>query len=241
VNLIVDIGNTRVKTCVFDLDELVDTKVFDELDFEALQDLVKAFAVTHVIFASTGAKVHADRVQVSGVVLELTPGTPIPIEYTYQTPATLGQDRLAGMVAASWLHPDSDVLVIDAGTCITYDVLEKSGTYVGGNIAPGLDMRFKAMHTFTKRLPSIERPDTISLLGQSTIEAMQNGGLLGVLMEVAGYIEMLRGSYTKLKTLLTGGDASFLAGHLKAEISVQPNLVLIGLNQILNFNVAKYN
>jgi type III pantothenate kinase len=241
VNLVIDIGNTRIKTGVFDLNELIDTKVFDAVNDKALQDLVDTYEVTHVISASTGVDVPGDVVRVSGLSLHLSPETPVPIEYTYQTPETLGQDRLAGMVAASWLHPDSDVLVIDAGTCITYDVLEKSGTYVGGNIAPGLDMRWMAMHRFTKRLPAVERPGSVSLLGQTTTEAMQNGGLIGVLMEIAGYIEILRVTYPELVQVLTGGDASFIAEHLKADVSVQPNLVLIGLNQILNFNVAKYN
>jgi type III pantothenate kinase len=139
------------------------------------------------------------------------------------------------------LYPERNVLVIDAGTCITFDFLEESGTYIGGNIAPGLDMRFRAMHQFTQRLPEVERGDTGALLGLTTQEALQNGGLMGILMEIAGYIEILRGKYNTINTLLTGGDAQYLADHLKATLAVEPHLILIGLNQILQFNVAKYN
>jgi len=241
VNLVIDIGNTRVKTGVFDHNELVDAKVFDEVNAQVLQALADQYGVTHILTASTGIFVDSEIVRVPGVSLHLSSETPIPIDNRYETPETLGQDRLAGMVGASWLHPQTNVLVIDAGTCITFDLLEKSGIYLGGNIAPGLDMRYMAMHTFTKRLPTVSRPGSASMLGRTTETALQNGGLIGVLMEITGYMEMLKGQFSELHTLLTGGDAGYLAEHLKTGLSVEPNLVLIGLNQILNFNVAKYN
>jgi len=239
--LAIDIGNTRVKTGVFDRNDLVDAQVYDHMDNLSLQGMINDYGVTHVIVASTGAEVEANIVQAPGVFLRFSSLTPVPIEIHYKTPETLGQDRLAGMVAAAWLYPGSNVLVIDAGTCITYDFLEETGKYLGGNIAPGLDMRYKAMHHFTQRLPSVERTDTGTLLGETTHEAMQNGGLMGILMEIAGYIELLRNKYIKLNTLLTGGDAQYLAEHLNTGLNVQPHLILIGLNQILQFNVTKYN
>lgn len=241
MNLAIDIGNTRVKTGVFDLDALVDTQVYDRIDDISLQSLINDHGVTHVILASTGAEIEIESIQAPGVLLRFTALTPVPIESRYKTPETLGRDRLAGMVAASWLYPDSNVLVIDAGTCITFDFLEKSGKFMGGNIAPGLDMRYQAMHQFTQRLPSVERGDTGTLLGETTQEAMQNGGMMGMLMEIAGYIEMLRNKYSEIQIMLTGGDAQYLADHLNTPLTVQPHLILIGLNQILQFNVAKYN
>jgi len=241
LNLAIDIGNTRVKTGVFDRNELVDAQVYDNADSVSLQSLIDDYGVTHVIIASTGAEIESDIVHAPGVLLRFSSMTPIPIENEYKTPETLGQDRIAGMVAAAWMYPGSHVLVIDAGTCITYDFLEGSGKFVGGNIAPGLDMRYSAMHHFTERLPSVERSDSGSLLGNTTQEAMQNGGLMGILMEIAGYMEILRNKYDSITTVLTGGDASFLASHLNSTLTVQPHLILIGLNQILQFNVAKYN
>jgi type III pantothenate kinase len=241
VNLVVDIGNTRVKTGVFDRDELVEANVFDAVDTPSLQTLVDTHNVVHVLVASTAEEINDDIVNPSGLVLRFSSDTPVPVENQYKTPETLGQDRLAGVVGAAWLYPESNVLVIDAGTCITYDILEDSGRYIGGNIAPGLDMRYLAMHHYTERLPKVARADTASLLGETTEEALQNGGLMGVLMEIAGYMEVLRSKYPVLHTVLTGGDASYLADHLNAQLTVQPHLILIGLNQILQFNVAKYN
>ena len=230
-----------MKMGVFDKDDLVDAQVYDDVSGVSLQSLINDYGVTHVIVASSGTDLESDAVQAPGVFLRFSSMTPVPIENHYKTPETLGQDRLAGMVAASWLHPGSNVLVIDAGTCITYDFLEDTGKYLGGNIAPGLDMRYRAMHHFTHRLPSVDRADNGSLLGETTQEALQNGGLMGILMEIAGYIEILRGKYTSLNTLLTGGDAQYLADHLNTRLAVHPHLILIGLNQILQFNVAKYN
>lgn len=241
MNLAVDIGNTRIKTGVFDQDDLLDAQMYDRMDSVSLQSMINDYGVTHVIVASTGADLESDDLQAPGVFLRFSPTTPVPIENHYKTPETLGQDRLAGVVAASWLHPGSNVLVIDAGTCLTYDFLEETGKYLGGNIAPGLDMRYKAMHHFIRRLPSVERADTGSLLGETTQEALQNGGLMGVLMEIAGYTEILRSKYHSVHTLLTGGDAQYLADHLNTKLAIQPHLILIGLNQILQFNVAKYN
>jgi type III pantothenate kinase len=241
LNLAIDIGNTRIKTGVFDQDNLVYAQIYDRVDSVSLQSIINDYGVTHVIVASTGADLESEVVEAPGVFLRFSSMTPVPIENHYKSPETLGHDRLAGMVAASWLHPGSNVLVIDAGTCITFDLLEETGKYVGGNIAPGLDMRYNAMHQFTQRLPAVERADAASLLGETTQEALQNGGLMGILMEIAGYIEILRSKYNTLHTLLTGGDAQYLAEHLNTKLAIQPHLILIGLNQILQFNVAKYN
>ncbi len=241
MNLAIDIGNTRVKTGVFDGDDLVEAQVMDSLDMPQLQRLVDTHRITHTIVASVGVVLEPDSLEAPGIVIQLGAQTPVPIESSYKTPETLGQDRLAGVVAATWLKPGSNTLVIDAGTCITYDFVDTSGRYVGGNIAPGIDMRYRAMHQFTHRLPSVEREDTGSLLGESTDEALKNGGLLGVLMEIAGYIEILRMKYKEVNTLLTGGDADFVARRLNTGLSVEPHLILIGLNQILQYNVARYN
>lgn len=239
--MVIDIGNTRVKTGVFDHDKLVVAQAFDTVESASLQELANAHGVTHVLVASSGDQIEDGVVETQGMVIHLTPETPVPVQNLYKTPETLGQDRLAGVVGAAWLYPGANVLVVDAGTCVTYDLLEESGSYLGGNIAPGLDMRLMAMHYFTKRLPSVHRSDTPTLLGESTEEALQNGGILGLLMEIAGYIELLGAKYPSLNTVLTGGDAPYLAEQLNARFSIQPHLILIGLNQILEFNVAKHN
>ena len=152
----------------------------------------------------------------------------------YLTPATLGKDRLAAAVGANSLYPGKNVLSISAGTCITYDFVDTSNTYKGGAISPGLDMRFKALHTFTGRLPLIE-PDTKfkKLLGKTTEESMRIGAQLGMLKEVEGAINEYKQAFKDLQIIVSGGSAEWLKKNLQVKINTQPFLALKGLNVIL--------
>jgi type III pantothenate kinase len=172
--------------------------------------------------------------------IELDHSTPIPLENSYRTPETLGYDRIAAAVGAYTIYPGKNVLVIDAGTAITYDIVTSEGTFVGGNISPGLDIRFKSLNKYTNRLPQLERPgEKPGLLGSSTSEAIQSGIVNGLLFEVDGFIEAFKGKYAKLQVVLTGGDAKYFEGKLKSSIFVDLNLNLIGLNRILEHNAAQ--
>lgn len=171
--------------------------------------------------------------------LELTAGTPLPIRNTYGTPETLGKDRLAAVVAAFYRYPRENCLVVDAGTCITFEVLTADGRYLGGNISPGIRMRLRAMHDFTARLPLVEPDALIQPWGATTKEALQNGGALGAALELEGLANRLRRRWSPLRTLLTGGDGPLLASLVKTEIFVHENLVLEGLNKILEYNVEQ--
>jgi type III pantothenate kinase len=170
-------------------------------------------------------------------LLVLDENTPIPVENRYMTPATLGRDRLAAVVGAWELFPQKNILVIDAGTCITYDLLLAPGIYLGGNIAPGMGMRLQAMHVFTANLPEAPRPQDFMLIGNSTESALQNGGQWGAILETEGLIARCEEVYGELTLIATGGDAEHFEKNLKRKIFVNPNLVLIGLNKILNYNV----
>ncbi len=237
--LAVDIGNTRVKAAVFDEDGIVKVFSSDEGNFEAkLKDFVRQEGVTNAIASSTSNQ----PVLLSGFtgvkMIQLDHTTPLPVTIEYETPETLGRDRIAGVVGARKLFPGTTVFVIDAGTCITYDLVTERGVFVGGNIAPGLDMRLKAMHEYTARLPLVIRPEENGLFGKSTSGALQFGAQNGILLEIEGYLRRLETDNGPICTVITGGDAVYFADRLKTEIFVRPNLVLVGLNEILRYNVA---
>jgi type III pantothenate kinase len=148
-------------------------------------------------------------------------------------------DRLAAAVGARELFPDRDLLVIDAGTAITLDLIEANGTFSGGNISPGLRSRFRALHEFTQKLPLIEESDQWPLIGQSTEEAIRAGVINGIIFELDGMIDQLKKKYPNIQPVLTGGDAGFFERRLKNPIFVKFEITLIGLNRILEYNVEK--
>lgn len=167
--------------------------------------------------------------------LELTPDTPLPFRNAYQTPQTLGKDRLAAIAGAHALYPGQNALAIDAGTCIKYDLIDAAGVYHGGNIAPGLHMRLRAMHEQTARLPLVDLKMPELFFGTSTQTALQNGALRGAVLEIQGFIQLFARHRASLQVTLTGGDAEFLIPFLPGP-TIEPSLVLIGLNHILNHN-----
>lgn len=155
------------------------------------------------------------------------------------TPETLGKDRLAAVIAASNIFPGSDLLVIDAGTAITYDFINKDREYHGGSISPGINMRFKALNTFTGRLPLIDPEPFDQLIGLNTHEAILSGVMNGARYEMNGIIEDYQLKFPHLKTILTGGDAIYFDKKLKSNIFVSSNLVILGLKLILKYNFEK--
>jgi type III pantothenate kinase len=160
----------------------------------------------------------------------------LPFTTRYTTPETLGTDRIAALAGVATLYPNADVLVIDAGSCITYDFMDTHATHHGGAISPGVLMRFRALHEFTGRLPHVSSESTGDLLGQTTAEAIQSGVRHGVLAEIQGLIERYTALHPKLKTVITGGDAPWIEANLKTQIFGAPDLVLYGLNSILELN-----
>ena len=242
MNLVIDIGNTRVKAGVFRNGELQYRETRENWGIDDLLALATNHNVENVILSTVAAAV---AVQLGKVLashfffLELNAATPLPIANHYRTPDTLGKDRLAAVVGAYSLFPGQACLVVDAGTCITYDLLSSEGAYLGGNIAPGIAMRLKAMHAFTARLPLVEQGPMGNWVGDSTETALRNGGQLGALLEAEGYLSYCRSRFGALRAIFTGGDADFFVKNLKSEIFVNHNLVLIGLDQILNYNVKR--
>lgn len=240
MNLCIDIGNTAVKVGFFTGDELVADFTFHSLEKDWLTNALHQFSPRHCMLSSTSLV--PDFIQQEVLLQnvsyrELTAETPLPFVNSYTTPATLGKDRLAAVAGAQALMPDSDVLVIDAGTAITFDFIDATGVYQGGNIAPGIEMRAQALNQFTSRLPRIEPHQPRQLLGTDTQSAINNGVVYGAVFEIDGYIDFLVLKYPKLSAFLTGGSSFYFESLLKNRTFAVKNLVLTGLNRILNFNV----
>ncbi|MBQ2098215.1 MAG: type III pantothenate kinase, partial [Bacteroidales bacterium] len=178
---------------------------------------------------------------IPGVAMELTPDTRIPIVNRYSTPKTLGNDRLAAAVGATVMFPWGNSLIIDVGTAITYDYVKDGCEYLGGNISPGIDIRLRALHDYTSRLPLIDDPQPTETFGLSTREAISNGVVMGVIHEIEGYVSDFEKKNVNSNIILTGGGSIYLSKKLKITIFAEPNLVNIGLNRILNYNVLKEN
>ncbi|TLV01296.1 type III pantothenate kinase [Dyadobacter luticola] len=238
MNVVVDSGNTFSKIGWFEKGTLIRYTTglrFDELIAAIVSDIPQ-----NVLFSSVSRTGEEFR-QALGLdlnILELNPETPIPISKKYDTPATLGADRVAACAGANLLFPDEDLIVIDMGTCITYDLIDRTATFQGGIISPGVRMRFNAMHSFTKRLPLVEPEKDPAFIGKSTFQAMQSGVMNGVLAEMQGIIERYRHKSPGMRVVLCGGDAAFFESSLKPPIFAVPELVLIGLNRILTYNVS---
>ncbi len=238
MNLVVDYGNSSAKVAIFDHLRLIEKHTFTVMD--ELQLFLQNSDVSNLIVSSVNADaekiinwaVHAKQRFV------LTHKLPLPITILYSTPHTLGVDRIAGSCGAVQLFGGYNSLVIDAGTCITYDFTDSKGNYHGGGISPGLMMRFKAVHTFTARLPLVNLTEHPELTGNNTETSIQSGVIHGVTAEIDGIIERYRNKYPDLKVILCGGDAPFFENKLKASIFASPDLVLFGLNCVLIHNVS---
>lgn len=240
MNLCIDIGNTRTKLGIFKNDALLQNEVWTNFDLENLKAFLYNHPIKNIILSSVKAvdkKIEAYLTQ-HYFYLQLTAQTPLPFINKYETPETLGKDRLAAIAGAYHLYPGEHCLVIDAGTCITYDFLNADKEYLGGNISPGLEMRLKAMHTFTAKLPKVAQKTQNGFIGRSTETAIRHGAQLGLMLEIKGFMALFKENFGPLNVLLTGGDKDFFANQMKTKIFANQNLVLVGLNQILNYNVG---
>lgn len=240
-NLTIDIGNTRLKVGIFKEDKLLSYWIWEEANWDILKAQIKLHDIQHVIVSTVrqddSALTHFLK-QNSTSFLQLDHTTPLPVKNCYETPKTLGKDRLAGVVGAQGLFPNQNCLVIDAGTCITYDLLDKKGDYLGGNITPGVNLRLKAMNHFTQKLPLVSTDYTDETwVGTSTETALRAGAQLGTVAEMEGLINRYQTQMEGINVILTGGDADYFGTQLKSKIFVNPHLVLLGLNKILHYNV----
>ena len=238
-HVVVDAGNTRTKYGVFAGNDLIEHGIVDQLNTDHIEVLFIKHSASYLLLSSVG---HLDSsvkqlFEQNKSLMLLDQTLKWPFINHYRTPETLGKDRVAVVAAAAALYPDRNSLVIDAGTCITYDLVHAGRVYEGGNIAPGLDMRLQAMHLLTARLPQVVRSERYRSIGEDTITAMQAGAEQGACHEMEGYIQTYKKTFGNLNILLTGGDAPFFVKHMKTKIFASPHLVLQGLHEILKYNV----
>ena len=250
-NLTIDNGNTSVKVAFFIGPQIVATNRFVRRDVRLLQRFISTYKPDTAIVCSTASSPASQRIEQlvderCRRVIHLTHETPMPIRLGYRTPQTLGRDRIATAVGA-WtiaqrLDNACDVLVIDAGTAITYDLITSDGCFVGGNIAPGLALRFKSLHEHTGLLPLVQADGDAPVVGYDTETAIRSGVLLGLLGEVKSYIADLKLSHPNLMLFITGGDGRLLHNRLGQEDFIfNEHLAAEGLNRIQLYNQANEN
>jgi type III pantothenate kinase len=235
----IDIGNTLSKVGIFDGEVLLNNASFQNEDLQGIKAYVESNQAEHIILSSVAKSSHevVDILKGLAPIIELSHETTLPFSNNYKTPQTLGMDRVAGIAGAMHFFPNTNCLVIDAGTCITYDFVSKEGLYQGGSISPGLNMRLKAMHEFTGKLPLLTFQEIEDWIGKDTQSAMLTGALWGTLNELNGFIARYDEAFGDLKVIITGGDAPKFVKHLKNNVFAEPNLLLFGLNKILKINV----
>ncbi|PID94797.1 MAG: pantothenate kinase [Bacteroidales bacterium] len=235
INLVIDIGNTQSKIAVFEDSQIVDFQVKKSVTISCLKDCFHKYKIDNTIISSVSVSVReiSSFLEANSCLIEFDANTYQHINFDYQTLNTLGKDRIAGVIGATEFLPDDDLLVVDIGSCITYDVLTKDSVFVGGNIAPGLYMRLKAMHDYTAKLPMVYANEAKELLAKNTKDALFNGAFWGIVFEINTYFDKLQEVYPNIKVVLTGGDAHYFEKSIKQCNFVNSKLVLVGLNKVI--------
>ena len=231
----IDFGNSSAKAGYFESGKLI--KKERGLNKDEVIDRVKSEKFDRLIFSSVS--ISYDSLDLDRSILSkthfLTYESALNFNMQYMTPESLGADRIAAVAGAVEMFPDEDCMVIDAGSCITYEFIQ-AGAYIGGSISPGIDLRFKSLNTFTTRLPLLERDEEVDFLGNTTRSAIQTGVINGVIAEINDKIRIFQQKSRNLRLVICGGDADYLAKRLKFEINIAPDLVLTGLYAILKYN-----
>ena len=240
MNLIIDVGNTYTKVAVFKEDKLFDKTAVETKnvlktvkEFKKKYDLIQKAIVSSVGKLNKGTLNYLEK---EFFLQVLSHKTKLPFKNLYSTPKTLGIDRIALVCASVDKFSDKNVLIIDAGTCITFDFINDKNEYLGGAISPGIKMRYKALHNQTANLPLLETKTPKQIIGNSTASSIHSGVMFGVLREIDGNIETYKQEYADLTVILTGGDTKMLSKQLKSSIFANSNFLLEGLNFILQFN-----
>jgi type III pantothenate kinase len=243
MNLAIDIGNTNTKVGIFEGQIILKTiivnkhisQLFDQ-ELKIYKDKIDKAIVCSVIEIN---KDFNDYLDDNFPFLLFSYSTPVPINNLYHSPLSIGMDRIAAVIGSRVYCNSKNTLVIDAGTCITYDFINANNEYLGGGISPGIMMRFKALNNYTSKLPLVQIIEENNLIGRDTMESIKSGVVNGTIAEVTAIIDQYRWLYDDLKVIITGGDSSFFAINLKNGIFAAPHLVLQGLNEVLIFQTNR--
>ncbi len=243
MNVIIDLGNTQTKVAVFSGNELVKKYISNKNAASEIKNILVQFPeiknsiLSSVINHSTEI---TTLLQNKTSFTELNTATHLPFSMLYKTPETLGKDRIAAVAGAISLYPDKPLLIIDAGTCIKYNYVTNNAEFIGGAISPGIEMRYKALHSFTDKLPQLHiEKEFTEIIGTSTQTSINSGVQTGALFEVNGYVQNFKQQNKEGIVIATGGDLNFLVDGLKNSIFAAPDLILNGLNEILRYQHKK--
>ena len=239
MNLTLDIGNTQSKLAVFN-NSLVVVKTFDS---EFIIDEIDNFLLLYpsiknlIVCSVTDITLNLEKYNFNNVHF-VSSSSNIPFENLYLSKDSLGNDRIALVSSASISYPGKNVLIIDAGSCITYDFINDKNQYLGGAISPGLNMRYKSLNEFTSKLPLVSFESSDKLIANQTIDSINVGVANGVVFEIEGFVRQYLSEYDNLTVILTGGNSDFLSNQLKISIFANQNFLLEGLNNLIKLNIS---
>lgn len=243
MNLVIDIGNTFIKVFLFEKRKISFTQKIRSIHILKIFDLINEFHNIEYVIVSSVVQVPEEFYQKANKygkkIIYLDKNTQLPIKNKYKNKSGLGKDRIAAAVGANTIFPDTNVLIVDAGTALTIDFVSEKNEYMGGNISPGMQMRFKALNTFTSKLPLLDKSEELYLTANNTNDAIISGVQNGIIFEIDAYINEYKKKYTDLKVILTGGDSFFFEYKLKNRIFAKPFLTAVGLNRILEYNAKQ--
>ena len=239
--LAIDVGNTRIKGAVYERNTLINQFVFSSVEVKNNIEniLEKNPKITDLIVSSVGNEnsivfnSFSERISIHFVSHQDI----FPFQNKYATPTTLGIDRMVLATGATLLFPKKNKLVIDAGTCVTYDFIDDENRYWGGAISPGLRLRYESLHQFTSKLPLLTLEEPLNFIGNSTNQSIHSGVVNGLIHEIDGFIEQYKNKNENFTIILTGGDAEFLAKRLKNTIFANSNFLLESLNQFFQYKI----
>ena len=238
MNLVLDVGNSLLKIALFEKSELIQKFKFSENYKRNIEDIISKYKVTHSIISNV-VRIDDSTINIlkeSTNLLLVSNQLKIPFKNLYKSKNTLGQDRLALVSAAAFNFPNENVLIVDVGSCITYDFKNNNNEYLGGGISPGISMRFKSLNTFTSNLPLIDFDSIHQLIGNNTKNSINSGVINGTISEINGIIQQYCEEFKNIRIILTGGDSNFLLKRIKNSIFADQNFLLVGLNKLLEDN-----
>ena len=239
--LAIDVGNTRIKSAVFENNNLLETLIFNYEDFSiSIEKILNKYSKITVLVVASVGKIEKERFYSFSNRVKIhviNRQDSFPFQNQYSTPETLGIDRMVVTAGAVLQFPAKNRLIIDAGTCVTYDFVDKNDIYYGGAISPGLRLRYEAMHHYTAKLPLLKTEEPENILGNSTKQSMHSGVINGLTFEIDGYINSLTTHKENFIIILTGGDGIFLAKRLKNTIFANSNFLLESLNHLYQYQI----
>ena len=232
--LTIDVGNSRIKVAVFEHNKQVDFFIFETNEaLKNFENIFKKYSNLQKIILSSVGKLEkevVDFIQNRFPTEIIDHKSKFPFTNLYATPETLGIDRMVLAAGATLIYPKQNRLIIDAGTCITYDFVNAENQYLGGAISPGIKIRYKSLNNYTSKLPLLTLSEDFEIIGNSTKSAIHSGVINGVIFEIEGFISQYSLKNQDLTIILTGGDAEFLAKRLKSTIFANSNFLLESLN-----------